>query len=185
MSKTKTKNNQAFYRRPIFWVVAIILILIAVAIVMIVTAKRPTEVAPSNESKNPHTVISSDDNSSSDTQPDKEPDDKVTQYEGENPNSLPELTGSITYKGIDNGVLTVAVTIDQFLADGGTCTLTLTGKNSGGNYTTTTSAFADISTSACQTFEVPTTGLPSDNYDLKIQFSGDNKNGIIEEEVSL
>lgn len=186
MSKTNTKHHQVFYRHPIFWVAAVILVLVIVATILVITAKPPVETAPSTP-ENPHTVISHDDNNNqpTDTQTDAEPDDKVSQYEGENPNTLSDLTGSITYKGVDNGILTVSVMIDQFLSDGGTCTLELTGRNQGGYYTVTNPAFADISTSACQTFEIPISNLPSDHYALKIRLSDNNKNGLIEEEVSL
>lgn len=191
MSKTKTKKRQPVYRRPIFWVIFLILVLVVVAIAFVLTARQP--LAHPSDSSNPTPesstpVAETSPSDEPDTTPTPAPDqpaDKVIQYEGDNPNSLSELTGAIVYHGVENGNLVVQVAIDQYLAHGGTCTLTLTGKTHGGSYTTTNPAFADISTSACQDFTVPLANLPSDTYELKIQLSNDAKTGSISEEIKL
>lgn len=198
MSKTNTKHHQSFYRHPIFWVVLVILILATVAAVIIVTttnyANQNAPTIGTGDEGSSQTVISDDETTQNPTNVDNKtsspqltgiPDDKVTQYEGTNVNNMAGLSGSISYAGVNDGVLTVRVTIAQFLSDTGTCTLTLTGKTQGKTYSTTNRAFADISSSACETFSVPLSNLPSDTYNLKVYFNGDNKTGFVEQEINL
>ena len=50
---------------------------------------------------------------------------KVEQYDGDDPNNAQDLSGVVTYAGVNNGVLMIRVNIDQYL-DSGKCELTLT-----------------------------------------------------------
>lgn len=197
MTKTKNQKSRASSRRGTSarhhsWSLALIIILIIIAvvvvIVLVVKPQPKVEVKPST----PETSTPSEESAPStslDPQPTPEtpdyPENKTTQYEGEDPNNLEELTGAITYSGVDGDILTVMTMIHQQLAEPGTCALTLTGRSSHRSYTASGKAFTDVSTSSCETFEIPVSELVSDTYDIEIKITGNQKTGTIRGEVSL
>lgn len=191
MTKTKKKNSRrGTSARSHAWVLALIIILIIVAVVAIVILV--TKPQPSNTADPQTPVVSQPEESpASDSEPitetssTPEAPEKTSQYEGEDPNNLEELTGIITYKGVENGTLTVMATINQYLHQAGACTITLAGRNSQGTYIVSSDAHADITTSYCENFEIPTFNLPPDTYDIEIKLNGDGKTGTIRDEVKL
>ena len=109
--------------------------------------------------------------------------EKVTAYEGDNPNKADELTGVVTYAGVspDGGELVIRVNIDQYLGDG-SCELNLV--QNGVAYTDTASITASASTATCEGFNVSTGGLSGD-YSIVIYLNSGGKTGTIRGEVKI
>lgn len=195
MVKTKNKNSRASSKKGISahghsWILALIIILIivaVVAIVILVIKPQPDKVDnPSTPAvSQPEESLTPDSDPIIETPDSPESPEKTPQYEGEDPNDLEELTGIITYKGVENGNLTIMATINQYLSQSGTCIITLTGRNSRDTYTASVAAHADITASYCENFEIPTANLLSDTYDIEIKLNGDGKTGTIRDEVKL
>ncbi len=194
MSKTKTSKRKNSHRVPVYrrpWMVLIFFLAMAVAVVLALLFLKPrpvNELDPPTTDQPSHSTPTTLTVEEGSTQPDEdpaEPEDKVTQYEGEDPNTLAELTGSLTRKGVDDGVLTIVAVIDQYLHAAGYCTITL--KNSVGQtvYSASRDAVPDVTASICDTFEIPTANLAPGTYQIEIDLSGDNKRGIITDEVTL
>ena len=108
--------------------------------------------------------------------------DSITAYEGENPNRKEELTGVVTYAGVNGSDLIIRVNIDQYLASG-SCELNLVQDD------VVHSDAADIvsaaATATCEGFNVPTGGLESGNYQIVIKISSGGKAGTIIGEVKI
>lgn len=188
MPKTKTtsKNQHRvpFYRRPIIVASALILlVVIVVGVVIFCIHQSQPESGSSPEPSVQSPLGEQDQGVPSSATPDS-PNQRPTAYEGEDPNQLEELTGSIPFKNTTNGVLSISATIDQYLINAGTCTLTLS-QNGQSAYTETVAAVADVTTSVCETFHIPTANLPAGSYQIKIIITGDNKTGTIIDEVNL
>ena len=124
MSKTKTSKRKNSHRVPVYrrpWMVLIFFLAMAVAVVLALLFLKPrpvNELDPPTTDQPSHSTPTTLTVEEGSTQPDEdpaEPEDKVTQYEGEDPNTLAELTGSLTRKGVDDGVLTIVAVIDQYL----------------------------------------------------------------------
>lgn len=200
MTKTKKQNSRASSHkgtsaRSHSWVLALVILLIIIAVVTVVICvvkpwSTTSDSSTPTTSQQPEDSSTSDSDSSTDdstTPEDSEsPENKVPQYEGENPNDLEELTGVIISKYIENGVLTVMATINQYLHQTGTCVITLTGQNYHNSYTASSDAHADITTSYCENFEIPVSELTPDTYSIEIKLTGDGKTGTIRgEEITL
>lgn len=193
--KTTKKSHRApVYRRPVF-VVGIILVLLAIAggAICLFSNDNQEPTSPAPETPVTPEEQPADDSDvvvvggTSDPGPFGTGDgtaDKTEHYEGEDPNALAGLTGSISYTTVRDGVLSIGAMIDQFISGGGICVLTLQGEN-GGVYKASADTITDPSTSACDTFRVPTSELPSDYYRIKIEVTGGGKAGIIEGGVQL
>ena len=52
-------------------------------------------------------------------------------------------------------------------------------------YSASRDAVPDVTASICDTFEIPTANLAPGTYQIEIDLSGDNKRGIITDEVTL
>ena len=89
----------------------------------------------------------------------------------------------VTYAGVVDDKLMIRVNIDQFLADG-SCELKLV-RNNSTIYNSTANIFADVSTSTCEGFDVPVSGLGSGNTNIEIQLKSGDKSGIIRGEVNI
>lgn len=106
-----------------------------------------------------------------------------TKYEGEDPNTLSSLTGSITSTEVVDETLYVYVNIDQYLSDG-TCSLTMTSGSL--SYTATAKLFADVSTSSCEGFAIPVSELSGGkNWSISIDLVSGDKSGVITGETSI
>ncbi len=116
----------------------------------------------------------------------EEPPSKVTQYEGENPNQLGELTGSISYAGLDptGENLVVMTSIDQFLS-GGTCELVV--KRSGQVLASYSSRIVpEVSTSACEDrFTIPVSSIGHGETEIIINLSSGGKTGTLVGETKI
>ncbi len=179
---TKTPKNSRripIYRRPITIIIFILLIVVAVAVFLFLKfaqSSQPTEpTIPVS--------VSSDDQSGSSTL--ENPPDKAIQFEGENPNELDELTGSITRRSISSGELTVVVSIDQYLSSDSSCRLTL--KDASGTEIRSTdplSVEAEATSSVCGPFIVPV-GQLSGDYTIDITITSPDKSGHIITEINI
>lgn len=114
----------------------------------------------------------------------KEEDEKKTvQYEGDDPNTKDELSGTVTYAGkVDNRV-TIRVNIDQYLSEG-KCELGLV-KNGAMKYSETANIASAASTATCEGFDVSASNLESGKYDIIINISSGAKKGVIKGEVDV
>lgn len=191
MSKTKTSKRKNSHRVPVYrrpWIVLLFFFAMAAAVIiaLLFVKPRPDESTPITSTPlttNPTTVPSGEEAPTTPIKP-EEPE-KTTQYEGEDPNTLEQLTGYLARKGVDDDVLTLVAVIDQYLHTPGSCTITL--KNSAGQvvYKASSDAVADVTASVCDAFEIPTTNLANGAYQIEIELSGDNKYGVITDEVTL
>ncbi len=195
MSKTKTSKRKSSHRVPVYrrpWIIILFFLAMAAAVVLALLFIRPRSTEPAPVTSDPTSIT----NDSSTTTPPKaetaptipeepaEPE-KTTQYEGEDPNTLEQLTGYLSRKGVDDGILTIVAVIDQYLHASGYCTITL--KDNAGQvvYSASRDAVPDVTTSICDTFEIPVTSFVSGTYQIEIDLSGDNKHGTIIDEVAL
>lgn len=193
MSKMSSSSQPAHrippYRRPIIVVSFLIILVVAVAVTVIIfmSINRTQESLPEPPAAAPSPVTPVEPSEETPTLP--EPEDKVTQYEGDDPNTLHELTGRIAYKAVNREpgyqTLTVSASIDQYLHAAGTCALTLKASSGAEVYSATLPAQADVTTSACGPFEIPISDFSPGTYQIEINISGDDKTGLIAEGVQL
>lgn len=108
---------------------------------------------------------------------------RIKQYEGEDPNKAEELSGAVTYAGVNNGILIIGINIDQFLSSGN-CALSLV---RGGSeiYSANASIVAEVSTSTCDGFNIPIGSLGNGATEIIIKLSSGGKTGTIRGEVNL
>ena len=186
------KNTQKTHRVPLFKrpivLVSLAVVLIAAIALTIWAFAHFSHPEPSNpQDPTPSTSSGSNtsqptDNQTGDEQP-TEPE-RPSQFEGEDPNKLPELTGSITLNTHDSDTLTVAVGIDQYLSEPGTCKLDLL-QDGRTLRTVELAAIADVTTSGCGPFSVSISDLSPGTYQLRITISGDDKTGTVNGEVKI
>lgn len=182
---SQNKHRVPFYRRPV--VIAGLLAVLVAAIILTIWAFSSFS-HPSEPSKNPNPSETTSPDQPSVQQPglDETPEkpDRPAQFEGEDPNDLPELTGSIALNTHDADTLTVAVAIDQYLVSSGLCRLELS-KDGHTLRSAELAATADVTTSGCGPFHIPISDLSPGIYQLKITISGDDKTGLITGEVQI
>lgn len=196
MSQTKTSKRKSSHRVPVYrrpWIVLLFFLAMAVAVVLALIFIKPRSATPvTTPNSAPTTNNSNSVPSGEGTTPvtPTEPEDsaepeKTTQYEGEDPNTLEQLTGYIARKSVDGDTLTIVAVIDQYLQTPGYCTIIL--KNATGQtiYSASRDAIPDVTASICDTFEIPTTSFTSGTYQIEIDLSSDGKHGIIIDEVVL
>lgn len=186
------KNTQKIHRVPIYQrplvIISFLLILAAVVALTIwvfSTFSHPDS-APSTPDSPKDSTSRPESKPSSDSNPDKptEEPQRPSQFEGEDPNELSGLTGSITLNTHDANTLTIAVSIDQYLSQPGLCQLKLL---QGGKVirSAEVKSVADVTTSGCGPFSIPISGLSSGQYQIEITISGDGKSGLVKGEVNL
>ncbi|MBR3248584.1 hypothetical protein IKF89_00960 [Candidatus Saccharibacteria bacterium] len=108
---------------------------------------------------------------------------KVVQYEGEDPNTLEELTGVVTYAGVNGENLMVRVSIDQYLTEG-SCELTLT-RGGATIYNSIADIVGDVATATCKGFDIPVAELGGGEVQININLKADGKSGEIRGEASI
>jgi len=109
--------------------------------------------------------------------------EKPTQYEGNNPNSEPALTGNITYAGVLNKKITIRVNIDQFL-NNGTCKLTMRSGDS--EYSEEVNIVESAATSTCKGFDIPLDKVSkSGDWSIEILVESNGKSGKINGKVKI
>lgn len=183
-TKKSTLHRVPVYRRPIFLIVAAILIC-AIVTIFIVLHQDSTPTSP-DASQNPSTSQPNPSTNQTDAPASEEPEEpeKVTQFEGGDPNKLEELTGSIAYHGVTGDTLTITASIDQFLYETGNCKLQLS-QNGQLVYSAELPAQADVTTSVCGPFEIPAQNLYSGTYQIRIEVTGNDKFGTIIGETTI
>ncbi len=124
-----------------------------------------------------------DDKKEEDKTEQKDEKEKVPQYDGDDPNTAPGLTGAITYVGVSNGYLRIRVNIDQYLASG-SCNVVLT-RGDAQVYSDYANIVSSASTSTCEGFDIPTTSLGSGSAQIKVTFSSGDRSGAASGEVAL
>lgn len=108
---------------------------------------------------------------------------KVEQYDGEDPNQANELTGVVTYAGVNGGNLMIRVNIDQYL-ENGKCELTL--RQGGATiYNSIASIIGSASTATCEGFDVPINKLGGGKFEININLKADERTGLIRGEVNI
>ena len=108
---------------------------------------------------------------------------KPTQYEGENPNAAEELSGVVTYSGVNDEKLMIRVNIDQYLTEG-TCDLTLR-RNGNIIYSDTANIVGGASTATCQGFDIAASDLGERDLEIIINLSANDKSGVIRGEANI
>lgn len=123
--------------------------------------------------------------SNNNTIPDHPPSKTPIQNEGSDVNQLPNLTGYISNKSVNQTQqqLTIRVVINQFLSQNGSCHLTLTKDKHTVSITAPT--IDNPSSSTCEGFDVPLSQLSSGKWKLQIVIKSGDKQGIINDEVML
>lgn len=108
---------------------------------------------------------------------------KVVQYEGEDPNKAENLSGVVTYAGVNGSNLIIRTSIDQYLTEG-VCELTLV---QGGAiiYSGTTNIVGDVSTARCEGFDIPVAGLGGGNTEIIIKLKAGEREGSIRGGVNI
>lgn len=188
-SSHNTKHRAPIYRRPWFWVAIALAVAALVTFLVLFLNREPAkEIQPekdqSSESETEERIDPPKaENEKTVDHEEPVPEEKVTQYEGEDANDFGELTGVVSSAYVDGENLVIMATVDQYL--NGTCALTLTGKNTGDTYESTSNLSADITTSYCEPFYVPVSSLTQDYYEIKIKLSGNDKTGYIKDGVEI
>ena len=136
--------------------------------------KKTNDSADNNEQSNDK----SEDGQVLETEKEKE---KVVAYEGADPNKSDELTGVVTYAGVNGSTLMVRVNIDQYL-DSGVCELSLQGSSM---YSDTANIVGSAATATCEGFDVPMGELEPGAYQIVIRVSSGDKSGTIRGAVDI
>ena len=178
-----TRRRASLKRRP--WILVVILIVLAALVAAAYflcfhpgttdgdTAADSDDIS---SSLNPKGVSSSQDAKSSslnDIKSDKTPE----QASGEDPNTLDEITGFVSYSAVNDDHLSIRLTINQFFESTGTCELTLS--KDGVSKTYTAQTFNNPSYSTCQGFDVPLSDLSDGHWDVSVKVTADGKQGTI------
>lgn len=185
-TKSKSSHRLPFYRRP--WALVLFLLTLIAAIILTILFLKPRTAEPVSDTptSTPPSplVISAGEDATTDSPAEPE---KVTQYEGEDPNTLAELTGYLARKGRDGNTLTIAAIVDQYLHSDGYCTVVI--RDAGGTliYTASRDIIPDVTASYCETFDIPVSELGNGmgTFKIEIELFGDNKQGKIIDEVTL
>lgn len=172
-------------KKWIYWVVILVLAVAAGVVVYLVWRNKnennnEQETVVVEEKKGEEKKVEVVENDDNERETEKE---KVTAYEGGNPNKVESLTGAVTYAGVspDGRELVIRVNIDQYLG-GGSCELNLV--QGGVSYKDTANITSSASTATCEGFNVPADGLSGD-YEIVIYMSSGEKVGTIKGKVSI
>ncbi len=173
------------YRKYVWWGAGLVLVLLVVGIVIGMNSSNGAD-NPGDNSE----VVEQKDESNQDEKTEQERKDeevanqqKVKQYEGEDPNQAEELSGVVTYAGVSDDVLMIRTSIDQYLTEG-SCNLTLV-RGSDIIYGDTTNIVGDVSTASCEGFDVPVAVLGEGDIKILIVLNADGRVGSISGEVNI
>lgn len=149
-------------------------------VVEVAEDKNKEESDTSNSDIKQDNVSAGNDSNANEVEREKEKE-QVAAYEGNNPNYNNQLTGALTYAGVNGGILVIRVNIDQYL-DSGTCRLSLEG---GTEYSDVANVVGGVATSTCEGFDIPVSELASGTYKIIIDLNSGDRKGTIEGEVSV
>ena len=175
----KQKKNKKW----LFWVIIMLLFVVAAVVCYFVWDgyfKKKEEVKPVEEQSS----VEDKKEGEAEKAPEvvEKEKKKVVQYEGEDPNEREDLTGVVTYAGVNGNNLMIRVNIDQYL-NGGSCELSL--MQDSVVYSDTANIVSSAATATCEGFNVPINGLGKGNYKIVIKISSGDKAGIINGEVDI
>ena len=108
-------------------------------------------------------------------------DKTPVKQDGEDPNTLSELTGVINYAAVEDDVLMIRISIDQYL-EYGTCLLELTAEDD--SFSLSDNIAQSASTSTCS-YDIATSLLTGGRYDINITINSSGKKGTIKGEVDV
>lgn len=185
-SSEASRHRVPPYKRPLIvgGFLAILAIVILVTVLICKNFLTPADDQHvNNPSQTPTTTPSQPEDDNQPTEP--APEDKAPSYEGDDVNTLDELTGNIIYKDIDsvNQVLHSAVNINQYLQSAGQCVFNIK-RGDAIIRTASAPATADVSTSVCGPFDISIADLAG-NYTIEVIVTGDNKRGIITDDLQI
>ncbi|MBR2753945.1 hypothetical protein IKG33_03530 [Candidatus Saccharibacteria bacterium] len=179
----KRKRNKKW----ISWAIILLLFVVAATMIYLVWDSYFND---KNEELGDETVEVIDDNTNKEELKDQdevvnneEDDEKVKQYDGEDPNKAEELSGSITYASKIDDRITIRLNIDQYLNEG-ECELHLI-NNGADVYSDTTNITGSASTATCEGFDISANNIGSGKYEIVVNISSGAKKGIIRGEMSV
>lgn len=183
MAKRRQKQNKKW----LYWILILVLLIIAGVVVYFVWDSYFRDKKENARNQENEAVIEKEKDvekqPTAETTSDETGKKKVEQYEGEDPNLKNELSGVVTYAGVSSGKLMIRVNIDQYL-QGGECELVLS-RSGATVYSGRVNIIDNASTSTCEGFDVPSSGLGSGRTDITINLNAGGKTGIIKGEVEL
>lgn len=196
-NQTENQENQAIKRRRnfrplIFAGLIIVAIIVAVVVFINLTKKSDTaknsETGIETETKKAEESAKTEEKTaenSAETKKDEELDGKTpSQGEGEDANSLGELTGAVNYAAVEGEELVIRVTIDQYLASG-VCSLHLESPLTGDTYDVASEIAPAAATSSCAGFNVPLSSLMTGEYNITVELSAGGKTGRVAGKVEI
>ena len=175
----KQKKNKKW----LFWVIIMLLFVVAAVVCYFVWDgyfKKKEEVKPVEE----QSLVENKKESEAEKAPEVVEKEKetVVQYEGEDPNEREDLTGVVTYAGVNGNNLIIRVNIDQYL-NSGSCELNLVQDSVA--YSDTANIVSSATTATCEGFNVPVSRLSGGEYGIVIKISSGDKSGTINGEVRI
>ena len=178
-------NKRINKRQSILLVSIISCLAVAGAVTLLLTRHNSTQIETINDDVAKVNVVkTSGDNTStsSDSIDVSGPQKTPLQYEGENPNTAPSLVGWLTFTEVSDENLHIRNEISSYLSSG-SCVLEL---SSGAKIVTrSTQIIPSASTSTCMGFDIPISELSPGEWSIKINISGDDKNGVITGEIKI
>ena len=175
-------------KRNFRWVKWLMFLVLIVAAVVVVLVKNNFDKKIDDSSQQVVNTDKTEDNKTeekSDDKKEEEPkqEEKVPQYEGESPNKSETLTGLITYADVVNDELVIRVNIDQFLQSGN-CNLTIS-RNGETYYNQSVGIQESVTTSTCDGYKIPVSGLPKGDFSVEIDLDSGGKSGKITGRVRI
>ena len=189
----KQRKNKAPIFIIFFFILAIITTIIVLKIFKVIDQKgKPSSNSESTEivhqktdqpsTNNENQPIHTEDGTKEDAEAGRTPK-TPEQYEGQDVNQLDKLTGTITYSEKSGDKYRIRVNINQFLKLPGTCKLTITSASTV-VYTQTVSIISNPSSGSCEGFDIPLSGIPSGDLNIKIEVNANQKTGLIEGKIT-
>lgn len=155
------------HQRKGHWVAFFVLLGLIITLLLCyffyIRPKQPTSTPPSRSSEPSATSTASSGKGNRDN-PQKTP----VQYEGTDANKTENLSGFITYKSVNNGILVIRNVINQNIGSG-KCTLHLTQNSK--SFTKEVPVAQNPSSSTCQGFDVPFSELGAGNWSIVIDIT--------------
>ncbi len=173
---TKSRRRSSLRRRP-FLIIPIVILLVAIFLIIGHFYKKPVVDDDTDISQDTTTSMPSAQTFESNN------DDKQTiQNEGEDPNQLEIITGSITTARVSGDNFIIRLSLDQFLSSG-TCELTM--QSDASSYQATAQIVTSAATSTCEGFDIPLSNLSSGKWAYSIEIYSGSKTGLILGEASI
>ena len=169
----------------IYWLIILVLLIGAIVVCYMVWDSyfRDKTEPESSEVTNGVDIESHKNSNNVDLTSEEPEKKKVEQYDGDDPNLADDLSGVVTYAGVDNGVLMIRVNIDQYL-DSGKCELTLT-RGGATIYNSIAGIIGSASTSTCEGFDVEAGELGGGNVEINIKLEANGRTGSIRGEANI